>query len=225
LDLKPFLYPIVDTAVCRARGLDPIAFAEHCLRGGARLLQLRAKGESSGTLLELADRLVAAARATGAGIVVNDRSDIAVMAASDGVHVGQEDLPVEAAREIVGANRIVGVSTHTRDQIDRALESSATYVAVGPIFNTDTKDTGYSARGLELVTYAAGRGKPVVAIGGITLERAPAILAAGASGLAVITDLLTGNDPEKRVRAFVAALALSSSPESRAPNPEPRTSS
>ncbi len=208
MDLKPFLYPIVDTAVCRARGLDPIAFAERCLRGGAQLLQLRAKGESSATLLALADRLVALARATGAGIVVNDRPDVAVMSGSDGVHVGQEDLPVEAARVVVGATRIVGVSTHTREQIDRALESSATYVAVGPIFDTGTKDTGYSARGLELVTYAAGRGKPVVAIGGITLDRAPAVLAAGASGLAVITDLLVGNDPEERVRAFVEALEL-----------------
>ena len=203
---EPFIYPLVDVAVCRARGLDPIAFAECCLRGGAQLLQLRAKGESSATILALADSLVAAARATGAGIVVNDRPDVAVMSGSDGVHVGQEDLPVEAARVVVGANRIVGVSTHTREQIDRAMESSATYVAVGPIFETGTKDTGYSARGLELVTYAAGRGKPVVAIGGITLDRAPAVLSAGASGLAVITDLLIGNDPEERVRAFVEAL-------------------
>ena len=206
MDLKPFLYPVVDTAVCRARGLDPVAFAERCMRGGARLLQLRAKDESSGTMLALADRLVAAGRGSGAGIVVNDRPDVAVMSASEGVHVGQEDLPVEAARVVVGANRIVGVSTHTREQIDRALESSASYVAVGPVFDTGTKDTGYTARGLELVTYAAGRGKPVVAIGGITLDRAPAVLAAGASGLAVITDLLIGNDPEERVRAFVEAL-------------------
>jgi thiamine-phosphate pyrophosphorylase len=204
---EPFIYPLVDTAVCQARGLDPVLLAESCLRGGAQLLQLRAKGAASGTLLELADRLVAAAQVTGAGIVINDRADLAVMSGADGVHVGQEDLPVDAARQIVGANRIVGVSTHTREQIDRALETSASYVAVGPIFDTGTKNTGYTGRGLELVTYAAGRGKPIVAIGGITLERAPAVVAAGASGLAVITDLLTGNDPEERMRAFLAALS------------------
>jgi thiamine-phosphate pyrophosphorylase len=207
LSPEPFVYPLIDLAVCQARNIDPVVLAESCIRGGAQLLQLRAKGAASGTLLELADRLVAAAQATGAGIVINDRADVAVMSGADGVHVGQEDLPVEAAREVVGASRIVGVSTHTREQIDRALDTSASYVAVGPIFDTGTKDTGYSARGLELVTYAAGRGKPVVAIGGITLERAPAVVAAGASGLAVITDLLTGNDPEGRVRAFVEALA------------------
>ena len=183
-----------------------MVLAERCIRGGARLLQLRAKGEPSGTLLEWADRLVAAARPTGAGIVINDRADVAVMAGAEGVHIGQEDVPVEAAREVVGVSRIVGVSTHTQEQIDRALETSASYVAVGPIFETGTKETGYSARGLELVTYAAGRGKPVVAIGGITLDRAPAVVAAGASGLAVISDLLTGNDPEERVRAFAEAL-------------------
>jgi thiamine-phosphate pyrophosphorylase len=206
LSPEPFIYPLVDIAVCQARNIDPVVLAESCIRGGARLLQLRAKGAASGTLLELADRLVAAAQATGAGIVINDRADVAVMSGADGVHVGQEDLPVEAAREVVGPSRIVGVSTHTREQIDRALDTSASYVAVGPVFDTDTKATGYSARGLELVTYAAGRGKPVVAIGGITLECAPAVVAAGASGLAVITDLLTGNDPEGRVRAFLEAL-------------------
>jgi thiamine-phosphate pyrophosphorylase len=206
LSPEPFIYPLVDIAVCQARNIDPVVLAESCIRGGARLLQLRAKGAPSGTLLELADRLVAAAQATGAGIVINDRADVAVMSGADGVHVGQEDVPVEAAREVVGASRIVGVSTHTREQIDRALDTSASYIAVGPVFDTGTKATGYSARGLELVTYAAGRGKPVVAIGGITLERAPAVVAAGASGLAMITDLLTGNDPEGRVRVLLEAL-------------------
>jgi thiamine-phosphate pyrophosphorylase len=136
--------------------------------------------------------------------VVNDRADIAVMSVAGGVHVGQEDLPVAAARAIVGAGRIVGVSTHTREQIDRALDTSASYVAVGPIFETGTKATGYSARGLDLIGYAAGRGKPIVAIGGITFDRAAEVLDAGASGLAVITDLLVGGDPEARTRAFTA---------------------
>jgi thiamine-phosphate pyrophosphorylase len=129
-----------------------------------------------------------------------------MMAGADGVHVGQEDLSVDAVRDLLGAAAIIGLSTHTREQIDHALTTSASYVAVGPIFGTATKDTGYSARGLELIGYAANRGKPVVAIGGITLERAAQVVAAGASGLAVITDLLTGGDVEQRVRSFVERL-------------------
>lgn len=183
-----------------------LALADACLRGGASLLQVRAKREPAGDVLALTERLVAAARPHGARIIVNDRADIAVMAAAAGVHVGQTDLPVAAAREIVGSGAIVGVSTHDREQIDRALASSASYVAVGPIFHTATKDTGYDPRGLDLVRYAAGRGKPIVAIGGITLARAPDVIAAGASALAVITDILAGDDVEGRVRAYCARL-------------------
>ena len=186
--------------------VDPGALAEACFRGGARLLQLRAKEDSSAALLALADRLVGLTRAAGGRLVINDRADIALMAGADGVHLGQEDLPIDAVREVVGAESIVGLSTHSREQIDRALDTSASYVAVGPIFETHTKATGYSPRGLDLVAYAAGRGKPIVAIGGITLERAADVVRAGATGLAVITDLLTGN-PEERVRAFLSELS------------------
>jgi thiamine-phosphate pyrophosphorylase len=204
----PFIYPLIDTGVCQARAIDPVALADACLRGGARLLQLRAKEEPSGEILALADRIVALAGDAKAEVVINDRADLARMAGAAGVHVGQTDMPVVAVRAIVGAGAIVGLSTHDRDQIDRALDTSASYIAVGPVFPTGTKDTGYAPRGLELVRYAAGRGKPVVAIGGVTLDRVEALVDAGASGLAVITDILDpgGSDPERRVRAFVARL-------------------
>jgi thiamine-phosphate pyrophosphorylase len=193
--------------VCRARGVEPVSLADACLRGGARRLQVRAgKEESSGAIIRLTERIVAAAHDAGAEVIVNDRVDVALLAGADGVHVGQTDLPVAAARDVLGPGAIVGLSTHDRSQVDRAIESAASYLAVGPIFSTETKDTGYTARGLELVAYAAGRGMPVVAIGGITLERAPAVAAAGASWLAVISDIFVGGDPEARVRAFVAAL-------------------
>ena len=99
----------------------------------------------------------------------------------------------------------MGLSTHDETQIDRAVATSATYLAVGPIYATQTKDTGYGARGLDLLRYAASRAgaRPVVAIGGITLESAPEVLAAGAASVAVISDLLTG-DPRERVRMFLA---------------------
>jgi len=208
MDLRyPVIYPIIDTALCRERGIDPVALAEACLRGGARLLQLRAGKDEAGTdVTTLADQMVAAARAWSASVIVNDRADIARMAQADGVHVGQTDLPVAAARAIVGPEGVVGVSTHDHGQIDQALAGVASYVAVGPVYPTTTKDTGYTARGLDLVRYACGRGKPIVAIGGISLERAAEVVAAGASALAVISDILVGDDPERRVRAFLARL-------------------
>ena len=202
---SPTLYPIIDADVCAQRGHDPLALAEACLRGGARVLQLRAKQAAGGALLALADALVSATRPWDALVIVNDRADIARMAGAAGVHVGQDDLPVEDVRRLLPAPAIVGVSTHDARQLDAALLSTADYVAVGPIYGTATKDTGYDAGGLDLIRGAAGRGKPVVAIGGITLERAAAVAAAGAAALAVISDLLAG-DAEARVRAYLEAI-------------------
>ncbi len=199
----PAFYPLVDTGVCRARGVEPLELARACLRGGARLLQLRVKEGPGAARLDLADRLVALARPFDAAIVINDRADIARMAGAAGVHVGQDDLPASGVRAIVGPSAIVGLSTHDERQVDAAALAPVSYIAVGPIFGTATKDTGYTARGLDLVRYAASRGAPVVAIGGITLENAAAVFAAGAAAIAVIGDLFTGSDPEARTRAFV----------------------
>jgi thiamine-phosphate diphosphorylase len=201
-----FLYPLIDTGVCAARGRDPLSLARAYLAGGARVLQLRCKDESSRDVLALADELVRVAEESGALLIVNDRADIAALSGAAGVHVGQDDLPVSAARAVAGADAIVGLSTHDQAQVDAALQGSATYVAVGPIFGTTTKDTGYGARGLSLVRYASGRGKPVIAIGGITYDRAASVVAAGAAGLAVITDLLTA-DPEAQTRRFIASIS------------------
>lgn len=202
-----FLYPIVDTGVCNAKHLDPVALAEAYLGGGARILQLRDKNASSAESLALADRIVERASHRAAVVIVNDRADIARLSGAAGVHVGQDDLGMPDVRRLVGPAFIVGISTHDEPQIDEALASDATYVAVGPVFDTATKETGYAARGLDLVRYAANRGKPVVAIGGITVERAASVLEAGATGLAVITDLLNGTDPGNRSREFIARVA------------------
>ena len=204
-DLPTRFYPIIDAAICEARGLAARDVAAACLRGGARLLQLRVKSGPSASFLELADAVVSQARSVGATVIVNDRADIARAAGAGGVHVGQDDLPPAAVRGVLGAG-LIGLSTHDARQVDAALASEADYIAVGPIFETGTKETGYTARGLDLVRHAAGRGKPVVAIGGITLERAPAVIAAGASMVAVITDLLATGDVEARVRASIDAL-------------------
>ena len=202
-----FLYPIIDTGVCSAAGLDPATVADAFLAGGARILQLRDKTGSSGAFLSLADRLVQRASACDAVVVVNDRADIARLSEASGVHVGQDDLDVADVRRIVGSSAVVGISTHDELQIDAALETDATYVAVGPIFGTVTKDTGYTARGLDLIRYATGRGKPIVAIGGIALDCVEAVVEAGAAGIAVISDLLTTGDPEARTRDFIARIS------------------
>jgi len=126
------------------------------------------------------------------------------------VHVGQDDLPPAAARAIVGSDAIVGVSTHTSAQIDRALAEPVSYVALGPVFGTTTKATGYEAVGLEMVRAAAERaarrGLPLVAIGGITLATAASVIAAGAASVAVIGDLLATGDPRAQVQEYVLRL-------------------
>ncbi len=203
---RPSLYPIVDTGICRARHLDPVQFAEACLRGGARTIQLRHKAGGSAAFLDVAQRVAAAARRAGACFIVNDRADIAALSDAAGVHVGQDDLSVDEVRRVAGADAVVGLSTHDREQVDAGLTGPATYVAVGPIYATATKDTGYGERGLALARYASRRGKPVVGIGGITLARVPELVAAGLDGLAVISDLLATDDPEGRVREYVRAL-------------------
>jgi thiamine-phosphate pyrophosphorylase len=202
----PPLYPIVDVDVCRLRTLDPLAVLDTYLAAGARFIQLRDKSTRTGPLVALADRAVSRAHAKGALLIVNDRADVAKLAGADGVHVGQDDLPVADIRRVLGEDAIVGLSTHDSAQIDRAIETPATYIAVGPIYGTSTKDTGYTARGLDLVRYAVARAgaRPIVAIGGITFERAPEVLTAGAASVAIISDLLNG-DPVDRVRAFLAS--------------------
>lgn len=213
--MLPRLYPIVDVDLCRARGVDPLAVLAACLEGGARFLQLRDKDPSSGARLARAEAAVALARPAGARIIVNDRADLARLSGAAGVHVGQDDLPVEEVRRIAGREAIVGVSTHDEAQVRAAAATSADYIAVGPVYGTATKDTGYTARGLDFVRAAvrhlggepAARRRPIVAIGGITLERAPAVIAAGAASVAVISDLLAGDDPAARVRAFLESLS------------------
>ena len=205
------LCAIVDVEAAQGAGWRPIDLARAFVGGGARFLQLRAKSMAGGPLLDLAAAIVELAHAEGARVIVNDRADIARLAGADGVHVGQDDLSPSAVRTITGADAIVGLSTHTVDQVDRAIREPISYVAIGPVFGTATKTTGYERVGLEMVREAAARagarGLPLVAIGGITLERAVSVIEAGATSVAVISDLLATGDPERRVREYVRTLA------------------
>ena len=201
------MYPIVDVDLCRMRGFDPAAVASAFLRGGARVLQVRQKSGSHAALLAVTRAAVSEGERLRARIIVNDRADIAAMAGAAGVHVGQQDLAPADVRRIAGDDLAVGLSTHSTTQVDEALAQGAAYVAVGPVFRTRTKETGYDPRGLDLVRYAARTGTPIVAIGGITLARAPSVLEAGAASVAVISDLLVSGDPEGRLREYMAALS------------------
>ena len=202
------LHAILDVDVAGAAGWSVPDLARAFLDGGAPFLQIRAKQLSSGALLELYDRVVGLAEPYGAAVIVNDRADLALMAGAAGVHVGQEDLSPAAARLCVGSGAIVGYSTHTIAQVEAAAAEPVDYVAVGPVFGTRTKATGYEAIGLPMVTAAAARaaGRSIVAIGGITLETAPAVIEAGARAVAVISDLLVGGDPSARVAAYLRAI-------------------
>jgi thiamine-phosphate pyrophosphorylase len=143
-------------------------------------------------------------RPRGVLFLVNDRADVASLAGASGVHVGQEDLDVAAARCLVGPDMLVGVSTHNLEQIERAAASSADYIAVGPVFGTSTKTNPDPAVGLDLVRRArAASDKPLVAIGGITLDLAASVIEAGADSVAVISGILAANDPYQRTREYL----------------------
>lgn len=196
--------------MCEHAGRLPRDVSRAFLAGGARLLQLRAKSLAGGAFLELAAEMVEDAGKVNALVIVNDRADLAVLAGAPGVHVGQEDLTPADVRRVTGSESIVGLSTHTPDQIVRALAEPISYLAIGPVFSTPTKATGYEAVGVPAVRHAvhlgAQRTMPVIAIGGITLETAPLVIEAGAAAVAVIGDLLVA-DPETRVRQYLSAIA------------------
>lgn len=183
-----------------------------CLDGGARLLQIRSKHAPSGWLLECVAQVVERASfLDGVVVIVNDRADVARLSGAAGVHLGQDDLSPEDARRIVGARSVVGKSTHTLEQVEAAAGERLSHIAIGPVFGTTTKKTGYAPVGLARVEHAvriaAVHDLPVVAIGGITLERAADAIACGAQAVAVISDLLGTGDPAGRVRAYLRQLS------------------
>jgi len=202
----PRLYAIIDPA--QSGGRSPVEVAAALLAAGVRLIQLRDKHASSRELYERARQVGEFVRTTGGIFIVNDRADVALAVDASGVHVGQDDLPVESARAILGMGKLIGYSTHVLEQVREADRSSADYVAFGPIFPTASKESSDRVVGL------AGLGearkatcKPLVAIGGITLENAHAVIEAGADSVAVIRGLLGGPDIRKLAEEFLKQLA------------------
>jgi thiamine-phosphate pyrophosphorylase len=207
----PRLYAILDVDVARARGLQAADVLAAWLDAGVTLVQLRAKSLTFGPFLDLAGPMALACRQAGAIFIVNDRADVARLAGAAGVHVGQEDLPSADVRAMLPDVPWIGLSTHNDAELEAGLASAATYLAAGPAFSTGTKANPDPVIGLEGIRRAAGRvsgtGRPLVAIGGIGLETAPAVIAAGADSVAIISSLLDGPDVVQRARAFLHALA------------------
>jgi thiamine-phosphate pyrophosphorylase len=176
-------------------GRDPVELARAMLAGGARLVQLRLKDVATGAFVETARRIRELTAAAGARFVVNDRVDIALAVDADGVHLGQEDLPVAAARRLLGPRRWIGFSTHSEDQLGAAAGCGADCLSLGPIYATTSKSKADPVIGLDRLR-AARRliTMPLVAIGGITADTAPAVLAAGADAVSVIAAVVRAPD-------------------------------
>ncbi|WP_263374766.1 thiamine phosphate synthase [Granulicella aggregans] len=204
----PRLYVIADAGVLLSRGVTLLTFTTELRAAGVTLLQYRDKDAGPQAVLRNAELILEAFAGSRTTLLMNDRSDLAVIAGWDGVHVGQEDLPPEDARLVLGVNKVIGLSTHTEAQVIAADAGAADYVAIGPVFATGTKLDAEPVVGLEGVRRArALTRKPLVAIGGITRENARSVIGAGADSVAVISGLFVpGESVEKVARDFLEIL-------------------
>jgi thiamine-phosphate pyrophosphorylase len=181
-------------------GAVPDDFLAGAVRGGVDIVQLRMKDASDAAILAAAERFAR----HDVLLIINDRPDLAITAGADGVHVGQDDMSVDEARAVVGPEGIVGLSTHTPEQVDGA--GGADYIGVGPVYATPTKP-GRPAVGLGLVRYASKHARlPFFAIGGIGLDNVEAVAAAGAERVAVVRAMTESDDPESTARQLKAAV-------------------
>lgn len=190
----PAFYPILDPVQVAKHGLDSLETARELLAAGAEWLQLRHKGVYTRADYELAVAVGRLVHQSGAQYVINDRVDIALMAGADGVHIGQDDLPPGAAREIAGDRLFIGYSTHNEAQLRAGDLEPVDYLALGPIFATVSKHNPDPVVGVdELARLRRLTSKPLVAIGGITRQSAAKAFAAGADSVAIISDFLAGD--------------------------------
>jgi len=189
----PRIYPILDTQSLAANACEPETAARAWLDGGARILQFRHKGQWTRSVFEQAERVAGQCRERRAIFVINDRADVALLLGA-GLHVGQDDLAPGDARKLMGAEALLGYSTHNPHQLDTAAAEPVDYAAIGPIFGTASKQNPDPVVGLDELRRCRARCvRPLVAIGGITRETARAVFAAGADAVAVIGDLIPEN--------------------------------
>jgi thiamine-phosphate pyrophosphorylase len=200
----PRLYVILDAALITSPERD---YALSLVEAGVCLLQYRNKSAPARQYLDSSLQLAKILRPLGVSFFVNDRPDVASLAGASGVHVGQDDLDVEQARRVAGSEKLVGISTHNLEQFERGAASTADYIAVGPIFGTSSKVNADPVVGLDLLKRVRNlTDKAIVAIGGITLERAATVIEAGADSAAVISGILSAPDPAQRARQYIETL-------------------
>jgi thiamine-phosphate pyrophosphorylase len=204
-DVNWAVYVLTDRHAAGERALIDVVRA--AVRGGATVVQLRDKGSSTRDTIELGRALIAIARPAGVPLIVNDRADVALAIDADGVHVGQEDMPAPLARQIIGPERILGVSAGTIEEARQAEGEGADYLGVGDVYGTPTKADAGTPIGLSgLAEISRAVSIPVVAIGGITLANAAATIQAGAAGVAVISAVIGAPDPEQAARQLLKAI-------------------
>jgi thiamine-phosphate diphosphorylase len=202
----PPLYAVLDPE--QTKGRAPETALLELLEGGTQWLQLRAKAMPPRDFLELARAARRRTHSSGCRLIVNDRVDIALGCSADGVHLGQEDLPLRAARKLMG-ERIIGISTHDVEQAKEAEAGGADYIGFSPMFGTTTKETGYSARGLEMLRQVREAVSiPIVAIGGITEANVAEVWQAGVDSAAIISDLLGAENIAEKVKRILALRQL-----------------
>ena len=196
----PPVYPITGSLP----GLNHAELAKTLLQAGARFFQVREKDLPDSELYEQLLKIERFCSVSQARFLVNDRVDLALATQAHGVHLGQTDLPVAAARELLGANAILGLSTHSPAQFERALKEDVDYLALGPIFATTSKNSPYPPLGTNLLKQIiTNTPVPVVAIGGITLETTPEVWESGAASVAVISDILHAEHPSDRLARYL----------------------
>ena len=200
----PKIYPITDAKISKLSHAEQI---ERLIKGGAEFIQLRDKDAAPKDFYDAAKKALEIARKRDVKIIINDRVDIALVLKADGVHLGQDDLPPELARKILGERAIIGFSTHNLEQATRAVKLPINYLAIGPVFTTSTKENPEKTVGVEGVkTVRRIIGDfPLVAIGGITAANYRMILEAGADSLAIISDLLSdANKISGKMKSFLS---------------------
>jgi thiamine-phosphate pyrophosphorylase len=192
----PRFYPIIDTSFLAKRGIEPEQMAQSLAAAGVQIAQFRHKGPYTRDVLAQAERVGRIIQEAGATYVVNDRADIALMAGAVAVHIGQDDLPPEAVRRMVGSEVAVGFSTHNEQQLRSGDQEPVDYLAFGPVFGTASKENADPTVGVEeLARLRPLTRKPLVAIGGITRVNVRQVFEAGADSVAVISDLVSDDLP------------------------------
>lgn len=195
------LYVITDAGVIGARSL--LEVVEAALRGGATVLQYREKKKTTRSMVEEAVALAAVCRRYGVPFIVNDRIDVALAVEADGVHLGQDDMPLETARRLLGPHRLIGITVHNRKEIEEAQRGGADYLSLAPVFATATKPDHQTPMGVDgLKMLLAEVTRPAVAIGGINAENLAQVVRTGVDGVCVVSAVLGRDDPEDAARTL-----------------------